>query len=57
MYVFFRAILDFFWHVIRGEIVAGKRGSDAMGDKDKLRRAGGRIRDYIRLRGRKPDEL
>lgn len=52
MYAIFRALFDAVWGALRGEISASKSARDAVEDKNTLRRAGTKIRDYIRLRGK-----
>lgn len=51
MYAFIRAILDSILSLLASNAGKGKLGEDAKTDEKKLRSAGTRIRDYIRLRG------
>lgn len=51
MYAFIRAILDSILSLLASNAGKGKLGEDAKTDDKKLRSAGSRIRDYIRLRG------
>ncbi len=51
MYTFIRAIIDSILSLLASNAGKGKLGEDAKTDETKLRSAGTRIRDYIRLRG------
>ncbi len=51
MYTFIRAIIDSILSLLASNAGKGKLGEDAKTDEKKLRSAGTRIRDYIRLRG------
>ena len=51
MYAFIRAILDSIISFLASNAGKGKLGEDAKTEDKKLRTAGSRIRDYIRLRG------
>lgn len=50
MYAFFRAIIDSILSILASNASKGTLGQDGKTDKEKLRKAGSRIRDYIRLR-------
>ena len=51
MYALIRAILDSLLSWLGSNASKGTLGEDAKSDDKKLRSAGSRIRDYIRLRG------
>ena len=51
MYAFLRAIFDALLSFIGSNAGKGKQGIEADKKPEVLRRAGSRIRDYIRLRG------
>ena len=51
MYAFIRAVLDSIISFLSANASKGRLGQDAKTDEKKLRSAGTRIRDYIRLRG------